>query len=410
MRFKLLTNLVLALGLMFGLMLNGCATMSESSTSAQEQISDASPKVQALIEKYALDVVDYAYVKKVIGNGTHGGAMATLIDARPNKKYVQATIPSSLNIPDTKFDDYIGQLDDVDKGSEIIVYCGGWKCGKSPKVAGMLQKLGYIDVKLYQAGMPEWSTMDYVEVGVPVAQNAVENDSALFMDARPRKKFLGETIPGSLSMYDKELDRLSSRFPADKNETIIAFCGGYHCSKSHIVANALIEAGYTDVRVFAAGLPGWKKAGMATTAGGGAAAATPADDAMAEATFVDGVKVGEDEGTVDGEWYYDKLQSGNVPANTVLVDIRGATDFAAGHIPGAINVHAENLSAAELAARLPADKISIFVCGSGARAMEAYFKLKDGGQDASQAMYFDANVSCDSNNTCEIEVNEPLGF
>ncbi|MFN2354257.1 MAG: hypothetical protein ABR512_07015 [Desulfopila sp.] len=57
MRFKLRTSVVLAfglIGLMFGLMVNGCATMSESNTSAQEQLNDPSPKVQALIEKYML--------------------------------------------------------------------------------------------------------------------------------------------------------------------------------------------------------------------------------------------------------------------------------------------------------------------------------------------------------------------
>jgi len=242
-----------------------------------------------------------------------------------------------------------------------------------------------------------------------VVKAALENDSALLMDARPRKKFLASTIPGSLYMYDVDLDRLSSRFPVDKNETIIAFCGGYQCDKSHIVANKLIAEGYTDVRVFAAGLPAWKKAGLATT-GGGAKPQPAADEAVAEAKFVEGIKVGEDEGTVDGEWYYAKLQNDNVPENSVLIDIRGPQDFAAGHIPGAINIKAGDMSATQLAAKLPDDKVSIFVCGSGARAMEAYFKLKDAGKDVSNVMYFDANVACSASNNCEIEVNEPLGF
>ena len=111
MRFKLTAILVLALGLM----LNGCATMSESGTSAQKELTAPAPNVQKLIDKYQLDMVDYAYVKKAIGNGTHGGATAKLIDARPNKKFLTATIPSSINIPDTQIDQYIGQLDDVAK-------------------------------------------------------------------------------------------------------------------------------------------------------------------------------------------------------------------------------------------------------------------------------------------------------
>ena len=61
------------------------------------------------------------------------------------------------------------------------------------------------------------------------------------------------------------------------------------------------------------------------------------------------------------------------------------------------------------AGKLPKDKVAIFVCGSGARGMEAVIKLKEGKQDASKAMYFDANVKCDAKNVCEIKVNEPLG-
>lgn len=404
MHFKITAVLVLALGLM----LNGCATMNETGTTAQKELTAPAPNVQKLIDKFQLGMVEYTYVKQVIGNGTHGGATAKLVDARPHKKYLTSTIPSSINIPDTKIDEYIGQLDNVAKETEIIVFCGGWKCGKSPKLAGHLQKLGYTDVKLYQAGMPEWAARDYVEVGLPVVKLALEKDSALLMDARPRKKFLKSTIPGSLSMYDQELDRLSSRFPADKNETIIAFCGGYKCDKSHIVANKLVAEGYTDVRVFAAGLPSWKKAGLATT--GGAKAKPAKKKTVAKAKFVDGIMVGEDEGTVDGKWYYAKMQNGKLPGNTVLVDVRGPEDFAAGHIAGSINLKAADLTATQLAAKLPNDKISILVCGTGARAMEAYFKLKDNGQTVSKVMYFDANVSCTTGNNCKIEVNEPLGL
>lgn len=405
MRFKLFAVLVLALGLM----LNGCATKNQTGAAVEKKLTAPAPNVQKLIDQYQLEMVDYAYVKQAIGNGTHSGATAKLIDARPHKKYVSSTIPSSINIPDTKFDDFKGQLDDVAKDTEMIVFCGGWKCGKSPKVASYLQKMGYTNVKLYQAGMPEWAARDYVEVGLPVVEAALEKDSALLMDARPRKKYLASTIPGSLYMYDVEIDRLSSRFPVNKNETIIAFCGGYKCDKSHIVANKLIAEGYTDVRVFAAGLPGWKKAGLATT-GGGAPAKPAKTEAMAKAKFIEGIKVGEDEGTVDGKWYYELLQNDKLPGNSILVDVRGPEDFAAGHIAGAVNVKAGDLDATQLAAKLPKDKVSIFVCGSGARAMEAYFKLKDGGKDVSKVMYFDANVSCGAGNNCEIEVNEPLGL
>jgi rhodanese-related sulfurtransferase len=388
--------MVLAAGLFF----NGSTIADEAAKNV------AAPKVQELIDKHRLEVVDYAYTRQAIGNGTRSGASALLIDARPHLMYQKGTIPSSISIPDTQIEDYIGQLDKVAKDKEIIVFCGGWKCEKSPIVAAHLQKKGFTDVKLYQAGTPEWVSKSYKEVDIPVVASAMEKDGALLMDARPRLKYLAETIPGALSMYDKDLERLAGRFPVDKTTPIIAFCGGYNCDKSHIVADMLLEQGYSNVSVFAAGLPGWKKSNLPTTAGGGKVAS---DAAPAEDVFVDGVKVGVDEGTVDGKWYHARIKEGNLPANIALIDVRSPADFNAGHMSGSINIEVGDLNAAEFMSKLPNDKVSIFACGSGARAMEAYYKLKEAEQDVSKIMYFDANISCDADNSCTIEVNEPLG-
>ncbi len=104
-------------------------------------LTKPSPKVQSMIDKFNLKIVDYNYTKARIGKGTRNSAKAILVDARPNKKFMAGTIPSSYNIPDTDYAKYIGQLKDIPKNKEIIVYCGGWKCGKSPKVANMLKKM-----------------------------------------------------------------------------------------------------------------------------------------------------------------------------------------------------------------------------------------------------------------------------
>ena len=146
---------------------------------------------------------------------------------------------------------------------------------------------------------------------------------------------------------------------------------------------------------------------MQTTAA--AKKAEPAAAAPKKDVFVDGVKTGVDEGTVDGEWLKALVMSNKVPANVVFVDIRNGAEFANGHIKGGLNIEAGKLSAADLAAKLPKGKIAVFTCGTGARGMEAYIKLKDAKLDVSKVMYFDANVKCDAKNNCEIKVNEPLG-
>lgn len=391
-----------------GLLLSGCTTQPEASaTPSAKVLTEPTAHVKGLMEKFKLENVDYAYVKAAIGNGTRDGAKALLIDARPNPKYLASTIPSSLNIPDTQIDKYIGQLDKVAKDKEIIVFCGGWDCEKSPIVAGHLKSKGFTNVKLYQAGEPEWISKNYPEIGLPVVQSMFKNNSAVLMDARPYAKYMAGTIPGALYMSDEEVEKLKGRLPADKMTPIVAFCEGYSCAKSHNLAKKLQEFGYQKMSVYAGGYPEWKEAGLQTTAGGvkkAEVASSPKKDA-----FVEGVKLGEDEGSVDGEWYKALILSDKIPANVAVVDVRTAGEFANGHIKGAINIEAGKLNAKELAAKLPKGKVVVFNCSAGGRSMEAFLKLKDAKIDVSKILYFDANIKCDKNGKCDIKVNEPLG-
>lgn len=393
-----------------GLLLSGCANAQPeagATPAAAKVITEPTPHVKGLIEKFKLQDVDYAYAKAAVGNGTRSGAKALFIDARPNPKYLSGTIPSSLNIPDTQIEKYIGQLDKVAKDKEILVFCGGWDCEKSPIVAGYLKGKGFTNVKLFQAGEPEFAAKSYLEVGTPVVEGAFKKNGALLIDARPYAKTLSESIPGAIYMNDDDMAKLAGRFPIDKTTPIITFCAGYECHKSHVIANKLLELGYKKVSVYAGGLPAWKEAKLQTTAG--AKKAVVADAAPKAAVMVDGVKAGVDEGSVDGDWYKAHILAGTVPANVAIIDVRSPAEFANGHFKGAINLEAGKMSAADFAAKLPKGKVSVFNCSAGGRSMEAFMKLKDAKIDVSKAMYFDANIKCAADNKCEIKVNEPLG-
>jgi hydroxyacylglutathione hydrolase len=405
MKLRVLSASLIVAGLLF----TGCATAQPEVGATPVALVAPTPHVKGLMEKYKLQDVDYAYVKKAIGNGTRSGAKALLIDARPNPKYLGGTIPSSLSIPDTQIEKYIGQLDKTPKDKEIIVFCGGWDCEKSPIVAGYLKGKGFTNVKLYQAGEPEWAAKSYLEVGTPVVQSAFKNNGSLIIDARPYAMTLRESIPGALYMNDEDMPKLMGKFPVDKNMPIITFCAGYECHKSHVVANKLLELGYKKVSVYAGGLPAWKEAKLQTTAGAPKAEVAPAPAAPKAAVMVDGIKLGADEGTVDGEWYKALIVSGKVPANVAIIDVRSPAEYANGHIKGAINLEAGKMSAADFYAKLPKGKVSIINCATGGRAMEAHMKLKDAKLDVSKVLYFDANIKCDASNKCEIKVNEPLG-
>lgn len=120
-----------------------------------------------------------------------------------------------------------------------------------------------------------------------------------------------------------------------------------------------------------------------------------------------GLKLGSDEGTVDGDWLKVQILANNVPSFIQIVDVRSKAEFAEGHFKNAINIEAGKLTAKELYEKLPKDKTIVFNCSAGGRSLEAWAKLNDEKYDVSEIYYFDANVSCKGNN-CTIEVNEPL--
>lgn len=372
---------------------------------SSDALAKPSAKVQSMIDNFKLEVVDYNYAKAKVAKGTRNGSKAIFIDARPNKKYKVGTIPSSLNIPDTEYDKYVGQLKDTPKNKEILVFCGGWKCTKSPKVADMLKKDGFTNVKLYQAGEPEWSKRNYNEVDLAVIKSAQSKNSAILIDARPYPKYLQETIPGSISIPDTKIDELKGRFPVYHMEKIIVFCGGYKCVKSHNVAKKLVSMGYGNVSVFAAGVPAWKKAGLATTKSA-SKQKTVTQEKKAQFSK-NGAKIGADEGSIDGEWLYSLIKKDKVPSFIQIVDVTSPQEYKGGHLKGAINIQAEKYSAKDLVSKFPKGKTIVFNCTAGGRSMDAWTKIKEAGLDISEIFYFDANIDCKGND-CKIEVNEPL--
>ena len=371
-----------------------------------ENISVPTEAVLALINKYELEQVDFNYVKKAINQGTRNSVNAILIDARPEIKYQNGTIPSSLNIPDTKFEEYYSVLKDIPMQKELIVYCGGYNCTKSPIVAQKLKDKGYTNVKIYSGGEPEWRKLSYLEIDTLAIKVYQEKNSAFIVDARPYSKFLQETIPGAISIPDTSLVKLLGRFPINKSEKIVIFCGGYNCEKSHIIANKLISLDYEDVMVFAGGLPSWKERGLKTTA----ASYAEKDDEVAivkDSFSKNGLKRGSDEGSVDGEWLKKQILENKVPSYIQIVDVTTPAEFKNGHLQGAINIEASKLTAKELLEKLPKNKTIVFNCTAGGRSIDAWSKLNDEKLDISEIYYFDANISCKDNN-CKIDVNEPL--
>ena len=385
------------------LLLSGCATSNVSSaTTAQAVATKPTQAVQSLIDKHKLEVVDYKYARSKLGSGMRGATQALFIDARPDRHYNAGTIPSSIQIHDTDFKDHVKRIDATPKDKEIIVFCQGYDCAKSPKVAVMLKEVGYKNVKLYQAGYPEWSKKDYVEVGTAVVKNAFDSNAAFLIDARPYAKFLAESIPGAISVNDTDMPTLAGRFPADKNTPIITFCQGYDCKKSHAVAQKLISLGYTKVSNYSAGLPAWKEAGLKTTKGGDEKVSSGEAVTKLSKPFMGPIKKGLDLGSVDATWFLQNYKK--LPDGVKIVDVRRSDERAAGFVPGSLHISIEENDAKTFLSKLP-DTYVIFHCSAGGRALEAQSKAMKAG--FAKGVYIDAVVKCKGSD-CSFTPNEPL--
>ena len=102
------------------------------------------------------------------------------------------------------------------------------------------------------------------EIGdVIQAKEIYDSGNVLFVDARTRENFDEGHIPGAASLPVGQFDDLIDAFmdQHDMGQPIVTYCSGRTCEDSHNLAQLLIDFGYSDVKIFIDGFPGWKKKG-----------------------------------------------------------------------------------------------------------------------------------------------------
>lgn len=178
---------------------------------------------------------------------------------------------------------------------------------------------------------PDWFFNDLVDMAfvkqhaqVPMAENV------MLIDARPKRaKYDSGHIPMAVSIPDMEFDEQVGKLPKNKDSLLIYYCEGVECKLSHNSAKKAVKLGYTNVKVYAEGFPGWMK--------------EPGHYASVSAEFV---KKQMDGGT-----------------DMLLVDSRPKrAKFDKGHIPGAVSIPDSEFE--QMTGQLPQDKnkLLIFYC------------------------------------------------
>lgn len=183
-----------------------------------------------------------------------------------------------------------------------------------------------------EAGQPDWFFHDIVDANF-VAQYAKVpmEENVMIIDSRPKQaKYDRGHIPMAVSIPNTYFDKMTDQLPKDKNALLIFYCGGLKCKLSHKSAAKAEALGYTNVKVFAEGFPGW-------------------------------LKVKGHYASVSTDWMKKQIDS---QADMVVVDARPKKKkYDTGHIPTAISVPDTQFD--KFKDQLPQDKnkLLVFYCG-----------------------------------------------
>lgn len=95
------------------------------------------------------------------------------------------------------------------------------------------------------------------------AKEIFNTGNVLFVDARSSDNYDDGHIQGAISLpvaqFDERIESFLNRYSPDK--PIVTYCSGRTCEDSHHLAQFLSDAGYTSVRIFIDGFPGWEAEG-----------------------------------------------------------------------------------------------------------------------------------------------------
>ena len=189
----------------------------------------------------------------------------------------------------------------------------------------------------------------------------------LLVDSRNPEEYREAHIPGAINIPEKHFAKLAGLLPADKNMQLIFYCNGIKCGKSKKAAEQASQRGYTNIFVFAEGMPVWEELGYSFYKSGDY-------EKRIETTKISPVDLQE--------------LAALHPETLQIVDVRDAEEFAEGHIPEAINCPLNTFAATSEI--LDKEKKVVVYCNSGGRSYGAYIKLmKLGYKNIAQAIFSD---------------------
>lgn len=187
------------------------------------------------------------------------------------------------------------------------------------------------------------------------------------IDARNLEEYQEVHIKGAINIPEKKFAEQVNLLPTDKARQIVFYCNGVKCGKSKKAARKAWKMGYTNIQIYAEGMPVWEEQGLPLYAG-------PLYEKKVETTKIAPKDL--------------QALMQTSAAEVTVVDVRDPEEFLEGHIPGALNIPVATF--ASQSDQLDKNKTIVVACNSGGRSYNAYRKLmKLGYEKISQAIFQD---------------------
>jgi len=155
-RIALEACVLIAFGALFGLTLNHQLVMDAFSGSLVSPQS-TTEEVSSTIELPMPVLIDE--VQQVIASG------GLIVDARSPELYVSEHIEGAVSLPMVEIDAELPEfLGTVARNRVVITYCSGFGCPDSFDLGMTLISSGYLDVRVFEGGFPEWR-----DAGLPIS-------------------------------------------------------------------------------------------------------------------------------------------------------------------------------------------------------------------------------------------------
>ncbi len=319
---------------------------------------------EQLVNAAKVDIVEISIddFKNIMGKEEY-----VLIDVRTAGEFAAGHIPGAISIPRGLLEFKITEKY-TDRKTNIILYCKNG--GRAALAVKSLGQLKYNNVRSIAGGWEAWievtpvaekhQTPEEVKQMVKASKEGLteikptdleslmkKKAKFILVDVREPQEFKAGNIPGSVNIPRGLLEfKITKQYP-DKAANIILYCksGG----RAALAAESLRRIKYNNVKSIVGGWEAWSEA-----------AAVPTPEVRA---VVGEAKEKIAEISVDD--YKAMVEEGK---EFVLIDVRQADEYAAGHIPNAVNIPRGLLEFEILNTVKDKNKTIVLYCKKGGRA------------------------------------------